>query len=151
MVATHKPYWMPQDDVYLPIHVGCDGKESIGFTGDNTGDNISAKNPHYCELTALYWAWKNLQADYTGLVHYLRYFTNKEARSIEGKRAAILSPTTGRGCWPRHRSSWPTSGAITSNRANPITCTPIMQKACRPLTKSSARIILNTSRHMIPS
>lgn len=92
MVAAHKPYWMPQDDVYMPIHVGCEGKESIGFTGDNTGDNISAKNPHYCELTALYWAWKNLQADYTGLVHYRRYFTNKEARSIEGKRAAILSP-----------------------------------------------------------
>lgn len=91
MVAAHKPYWMPQDDVYLPIHVGCEGKESIGFTGDNIGDNISAKNPHYCELTALYWAWKNLQADYTGLVHYRRYFTNKEARSIEGKRAAILS------------------------------------------------------------
>ena len=37
MVAAHKPYWMPQDDVYMPIHVGCEGKESIGFTGDNTG------------------------------------------------------------------------------------------------------------------
>ena len=133
MVAAHKPYWMPQDDVYMPIHVGCEGKESIGFTGDNTGDNISTKNPHYCELTALYWAWKNLQADYTGLVHYRRYFTNKRA------------------CWPRRRSSWPISVAIISSRINPIICTPIMQKACRPLTKSSARIILNTSRHMIPS
>ena len=53
MVAAHKPYWMPQDDVYMPIHVGCEGKESIGFTGDNTGDNISAKNPHYGPVLGL--------------------------------------------------------------------------------------------------
>ena len=62
MVAAHKPYWMPSDDAYLPIHVGKEGKQDIGFIGDNTGDNISAKNPHYCELTALYWACKNLLA-----------------------------------------------------------------------------------------
>lgn len=91
MVAVHKLYWMPEDKVYLPIHVGREGKQDIGFIGDNTGDNISVKNPHYCELTALYWAWKNLKADYIGLVHYRRYFTRKEARSVEGKRAEILT------------------------------------------------------------
>ena len=26
LVATHKPYWMPSDEVYLPIHVGAEGK-----------------------------------------------------------------------------------------------------------------------------
>ena len=64
MVAAHKKYWMPEDPVYLPIHVGAEGKQPLGYTPDNTGDNISAKNPHFCELTAIYWAWKNLDADY---------------------------------------------------------------------------------------
>ena len=91
MVAVHKPYWMPEDAVYLPIHVGREGKKDIGFQGDNTGDNISEKNPHYCELTGMYWAWKNLDADFVGLVHYRRYFTRKEALSVEKKKAQIIS------------------------------------------------------------
>ena len=45
---------------------------------DNTGENISIKNPNYCELTGLYWAWKNLNAKYIGLVHYRRYFTESK-------------------------------------------------------------------------
>lgn len=91
LVAAHKPYWMPNDDVYMPIHVGREGKGDLGFVGDNTGDNISVKNPNYCELTAIYWAWKNLDADYIGLVHYRRYFTKKEVRKVESKRDQILS------------------------------------------------------------
>lgn len=75
LVAAHKPYWMPNDDVYMPIHVGKEGKADIGYIGDNTGDHISHKNPNYCELTALYWAWKNLEVDYIGVVHYRRYFS----------------------------------------------------------------------------
>lgn len=38
----------------------------MGYIGDNTGDNISLRNPNYCELTGLYWAWKNLKCDYIG-------------------------------------------------------------------------------------
>ncbi|MBQ7883295.1 MAG: DUF4422 domain-containing protein [Phascolarctobacterium sp.] len=74
LVATHKKYWMPEDEVYLPLHVGRDGKEDLGYMGDNTGDNISDKNASYCELTGLYWAWKNLDCEYIGLCHYRRYF-----------------------------------------------------------------------------
>lgn len=77
IVATHKKYWMPSGRIYLPVHVGAEGKESIGYTPDNTGDNISMKNANYCELTGMYWAWKNLKADYIGLVHYRRHFTVK--------------------------------------------------------------------------
>ena len=75
IVATHKKYQMPEDELYLPLHVGCEGKENIGYVGDNTGDNISLKNSSFCELTGLYWAWKNLSADYIGLSHYRRHFT----------------------------------------------------------------------------
>lgn len=74
-VATHKPYRMPTDKVYLPLHVGAALHPGVcrGMQGDDTGDNISQKNPFYCELTGLYWLWKNCDAQYKGLVHYRRY------------------------------------------------------------------------------
>lgn len=77
LVATHKKYEMPKYKSYLPIHVGREGKEDIGFKGDNIGNNISLKNPYFCELTGLYYAWKNLKSDYIGLVHYRRHFKGK--------------------------------------------------------------------------
>lgn len=83
VVATHKKYWMPNDQLYLPLHVGAEGKFDclnqsldIGYVKDNTGDNISYKNANYCELTGLYWTWKNLKFDYIGLAHYRRHFSN---------------------------------------------------------------------------
>jgi len=77
IVASHKPYWMPRDPLYVPVHVGAEGKAALDerFTPDNTGDNISRKNANYCELTGLYWAWKNLDCEYLGLAHYRRQFT----------------------------------------------------------------------------
>lgn len=84
IIATHKKYPMPKDSIYMPVHVGAEGKKddkgnplNLGYTKDNTGDNISAKNAQYCELTGLYWAWKNLDADYIGLAHYRRHFAKK--------------------------------------------------------------------------
>lgn len=78
IVATHKKAPMPSDsNLYLPVHVGREGKEDLGYIGDNTGDNISELNPYYCELTGLYWAWKNLSCDYLGLAHYRRHFSAK--------------------------------------------------------------------------
>lgn len=35
IIAAHKKYRMPQDDIYLPIHVGAEGKAPIGYQGDN--------------------------------------------------------------------------------------------------------------------
>ena len=41
---------------------------------DDAGENISAKNPQFCELTAQYWVWRNACADCAnvGFVHYNR-------------------------------------------------------------------------------
>ncbi|MBR4351289.1 MAG: DUF4422 domain-containing protein [Bacilli bacterium] len=77
IIATHKEYQMPKDNLYLPVQVGAEGKKDLGYTRDNTGDNISTKNPFFCELTGLYWAWKNLDYDYLGLAHYRRHFSLK--------------------------------------------------------------------------
>ena len=85
LVATHKKYHMPSEKCYLPIHVGREGKQDIGYVGDNTGDNISIKNPYYCELTGLYWGIKNLECDYIGLVHYRRYLTSNRLINIKSK------------------------------------------------------------------
>lgn len=77
LVATHKEYWIPDDKVYLPIQLGRAINPKLPYIGDNTGDNISTKQPYYSELTAIYWAWKNLKADYIGINHYRRYFSNE--------------------------------------------------------------------------
>ena len=77
VIATHKKYQMPEDKMYLPLHVGAKNKDSIGYTTDDSGDNISQKNPNFCELTGLYWAWKNLDSKYIGLAHYRRHFSSQ--------------------------------------------------------------------------
>lgn len=73
-IAAHKKFDNPQLEGYIPLQVGAEGKESLGYLQDNTGDNISKKNPNFCELTGLYWIWKNTDDGYKGLVHYRRYF-----------------------------------------------------------------------------
>ena len=76
LVAHHKQGLIIETDTYLPIQVGKDcSNYNLGIVGDNTGENISSKNPLYCEMTAIYWGWKNVQADYMGLCHYRRYFS----------------------------------------------------------------------------
>jgi hypothetical protein len=78
VVAAHKEFQMPQNkELYFPILVGAiyNYKKGINYQRDDEGTNISKKNPNYNELTAIYWAWKNLKnVDAIGLVHYRRYF-----------------------------------------------------------------------------
>lgn len=92
IVAAHKNYWFPDDEIYFPLHVGKAGKKSFGLPGDDTGENISARNEFYSELTGLYWAWKNLSCEYLGLCHYRRYFGHKNFfSSPEERKKKIFS------------------------------------------------------------
>lgn len=94
IVATHKPYRMPEDPAYLPVQVGAAGKPPIGdWQRDDAGENISARNPNWCELTGLYWAWKNLTADAVGLVHYRRHFKGRDGIATGAEMAALLENT----------------------------------------------------------
>ncbi len=84
LVCVHRKGTFLCDDTYMPIHVGkATSNLDLGIQGDDTGDNISSKNSSYCELTGLYWAWKNLidkDIEYIGLCHYRRYFNFKVSR-----------------------------------------------------------------------
>ena len=90
---THVPFTPPTDPIYVPLQVGRINHPDYGYLGDDTGDNISAKNPYYSELTGLYWIWKNkADSDYLGLCHYRRYFLNDSGELMqESEYESILS------------------------------------------------------------
>lgn len=86
LIAAHKKFPMPAVPGYLPVLVGAkkNYKPDIPYQRDDEGDNISEKNPNYNELTATYWAWKNLKdVDAVGLVHYRRLFFDKKPYNLE--------------------------------------------------------------------
>lgn len=98
-IATHKHYKMPEDPLYLPVQAGHAIHPALGYTADDSGEHISGKNERYCELTVLYWAWKNLSEDAIGLCHYRRYFAlrrfgRKWDRILTGAQAAQLMKDT---------------------------------------------------------
>ncbi len=85
LVAAHKKFPMPEVEGYLPVLVGAkkNYKPDIPYQRDDEGENISEKNPNYNELTAIYWAWKNLKdVDAVGLVHYRRLFFEKKPYNL---------------------------------------------------------------------
>lgn len=81
-VAAHKMAEFPNNSIYVPIEVGAYNKEKFLKVTDNTGDNISEKNPFFCELTATYWILKNDKSDIVGLTHYRRFFFKKHTNKM---------------------------------------------------------------------
>lgn len=81
----HKDYPAPNCKFIKPILVGkAKSQLDLPFLNDATGDHISEKNERFCEATALYWIWKNLNqinSKYIGLAHYRRYFTIPETKN----------------------------------------------------------------------
>lgn len=78
-VITHKRTIIPKLPNYAPLLVGAANHNEIQDYDmtDNTGINISKKNPNYCELTGIYWIWKNENTDVIGISHYRRFFSNR--------------------------------------------------------------------------
>ena len=73
-VCYHKEAPVIKTDVLQPIQVGTALSDTrLDFAlPDNTGPNISHKNPKWCELTAAYWMRHNVDAECYGLLHYRR-------------------------------------------------------------------------------
>ena len=81
-VMTHKAYDEPADPIYRSLQVGraqTGTPKDLKYMGDDTGDNISAENWLYGELTGIYWLYKNYREDdIIGICHYRRFFVHKD-------------------------------------------------------------------------
>lgn len=93
-VSAHKPVDLFDSEILQPVEVGAALHEcSFPWAWhDDAGENISRQNPMYCELTAQYWAWKNVDAEYYGFCHYRRYFNFSTTRYEENKWGEIIEP-----------------------------------------------------------
>ena len=96
IVCTHKKTSMPKDKMYIPLLVGATirkdengNKVDYGYTTDDTGENISKLNNIFGTQTGLYWMWKNTNYEYSGLVHYRRYFILKKKKNKDMIELAI--------------------------------------------------------------
>lgn len=89
----HKASAFLSSNLIQPIHVGkALNLNEIGCIGDNTGDNISFKNPFYCELTAHYWVWKNEKpTDYVGFMHYRRHLNFSDNQSVAEDNWGVIN------------------------------------------------------------
>jgi hypothetical protein len=80
LVCYYQPWKFPKEGIFFPIQAGkAVSGFNLGIQGDDTGDNISAKNATFSEFTAWYWGWKNIKKlypniEYIGLSHYRRFF-----------------------------------------------------------------------------
>ena len=90
-IAVHKDVPLLREEGYIPLQVGAAVHPPLLYLGDNTGIHISEKNPHYCELTGLFWIWQNARDSYKGLVHYRRYFTHRGHILTEEEILRLLS------------------------------------------------------------
>ena len=83
-VITHRKCDIEENSLYKLLQVGCSiNGRILGMFWDDAGDNISAMNPFYSELTGAYYLWKNREySKYVGLCHYRRFFLNKKGERL---------------------------------------------------------------------
>jgi hypothetical protein len=94
LIAAHKKAELPQNALFLPVEGGAAlHAQHPGYQRDDERENISEKNPFYSELSVIYWGWKNVEADYCGLMHYRRYLSFSDKRypvSRDGRKMILL-------------------------------------------------------------
>lgn len=94
-VCYHEPTPIIADPVFKYIYCGAaiNGAENYipGTLRDDAGDNISRLNKSFCELTAIYWAWKNdTRSSYIGFMHYRRHL-NFSGNDFSSDRYGLIN------------------------------------------------------------
>lgn len=81
-----------------PIQAGAAVADAIiAEITDHTGIHISHKNRQYCEMTAVYWVWKNTNHDWIGIEHYRRHLLVKPEMLTDDVDAIMPLPYI---CYP---------------------------------------------------
>lgn len=84
LISQKKYSKLLRSEIFTPIQTGAaiSDVRYDDMLHDDTGENISDKNDFFCELTAIYWAWKNYDKlgnpDYIGFMHNRRHFIFNE-------------------------------------------------------------------------
>lgn len=74
-IITHKKIDNPIPKNHEILFVGAHNKKiPNNYKSDDFKDGISNLNPYFCELTGLYYIWKNCDSDIIALEHYRRLF-----------------------------------------------------------------------------
>ena len=81
---------------------------------DDEGENISAMNRDYAELTVTYWGWKNRRAGIKGLAHYRRYLV------LGQEDYSLLASGTVDAILPTPYIGWPDASAQYGRYNHPL-------------------------------
>lgn len=76
-VSMHKDFFIKETNIIKPVC--CGSYKDTKKLCDSTGENISDLNKKFCELTTMYWAWKNQNSNYYGFFHYRRFLSFDES------------------------------------------------------------------------
>ncbi|MBD9150540.1 MAG: DUF4422 domain-containing protein [Spirochaetia bacterium] len=98
LISHHEKRSIIKTSILTPIQTGCAlAQERFEeMLQDDDGENISDKNPKYCEFTAIYWAWKNYDKlgnpDYIGFMHNRRHLLFNQSLPVPDKQMTWLEP-----------------------------------------------------------
>lgn len=92
-ICYHKVSEIIKNEIVIPIQLGAEISElDLDMQKDNNGDHISFKNKRFCELTALYWMWKNDRVTTVkGMFHYRRQLILNEIPEYQPNKWGLVN------------------------------------------------------------